>query len=155
MNAPVSFSSEAHDVICGSSSLAFPVLRGPLFVVLLLPSVGLAQANRGLTGSVLDPDGKAVANAAVVVRNEATGAMRTVVTDDHGAFALGDLAPATYAVEVLVPGFETVRRARRAGRRRSGHDAVDSADHREHHGDGDGVDRRCPRRRWPRRRRDR
>jgi iron complex outermembrane recepter protein len=81
------------------------------FVVLLLPSVGLAQANRGLSGSVLDPDGKAVASAAVVVRNEATGATRTVVTDDHGAFALGDLAPATYAVEVLVPGFETVRRA--------------------------------------------
>ena len=82
-----------------------------LFFVLLLPSVSLAQANRGLSGSVLDPDGKAVANAAVVVRNEATGATRTVVTDDHGAFALGDLAPATYAVEVLVPGFETVRRA--------------------------------------------
>jgi iron complex outermembrane receptor protein len=82
-----------------------------LLGILSLPSVGLAQANRGLSGSVLDPDGKAVANAAVVVRNEATGATRTVVTDDHGAFALGDLAPASYAVEVLVPGFETVRRA--------------------------------------------
>jgi iron complex outermembrane recepter protein len=86
-------------------------LAALLLSILSLSSVGLAQANRGLSGSVLDPDGKAVANAAVLMRNDATGAVRTIVTDDHGAFAIGDLAPATYTVEVLVPGFETVRRA--------------------------------------------
>src|SRR5258705_4050195 len=98
--------SFAHRRVWGSRSV--PILL--ILIVLLLPTSSLAQAGRGLAGSVLDPDGKAVVNAAVVVRNEASGVVRTVVTGDHGAFALGDLAPASYAVEVLVPGFETVRR---------------------------------------------
>ena len=82
-----------------------------LIVIGLLPASALAQAARGLAGTVLDPDGKAVVNAAVLVRNEAGGDVRTVMTDGRGAFALPDLLPASYAVEVLVPGFETVRRA--------------------------------------------
>lgn len=91
-------------------SRSVPVFLLIVLIPLLLPSAGLAQTARGLAGSVLDPDGKAVVGAAVVVRNEASGVVRTVMTDDHGAFALGDLVPASYAVEVLVPGFETVRR---------------------------------------------
>ena len=82
-----------------------------LIVIGLLPAAALAQPARGLAGSVLDPDGKAVVNAAVLVRNEASGDVRTIMTDGRGAFALPDRAPAWYAVEVLVPGFETVRRA--------------------------------------------
>jgi len=70
-----------------------------------------AAAKAGLQGTVLDPDSKAVVNAAIVVRNETTGAVATTTTDGQGRFSITDLKPGTYALEILVPGFEAVRRA--------------------------------------------
>src|SRR5476651_624194 len=70
-----------------------------------------AQAPRGLSGTVLDPDSKAVVGAAVVIRNEATGELVTTATDGSGTFAAATLWQGTYAIEVFVPGFETVRRS--------------------------------------------
>ena len=84
----------------------------PLLLVaaLLTPSLLSAQTPRGLAGTVLDPDHKAIVNAAVVVRDEATGEIRTTATDGSGRFSFADLPVGTYAVEVFVPGFEIVRR---------------------------------------------
>jgi iron complex outermembrane receptor protein len=62
-----------------------------------------------LAGAVLDPDGKAVVGAPVVVRNETSGESRTTTTDGAGHFSIS-LSPGAYAIEVLVPGFDTVRR---------------------------------------------
>ncbi len=70
-----------------------------------------AAGKAGLQGTVLDPDSKAVVNAAIVVRNETTGAVATTTTDGQGRFSITDLKPGTYALEILVPGFEAVRRA--------------------------------------------
>jgi iron complex outermembrane receptor protein len=64
----------------------------------------------GVEGTVLDPDGKAVVNAAVVLRNETTGAIVTTATDGRGRFAAPGLTPGAYAVEVFVPGFDAIRR---------------------------------------------
>jgi iron complex outermembrane recepter protein len=64
----------------------------------------------GIEGTVLDPDSKSVVNAAVVVRNETTGASVTATTDGRGKFSVAGVPPGTYTVEVLVPGFEAVRR---------------------------------------------
>jgi iron complex outermembrane recepter protein len=63
-----------------------------------------------VSGNVLDPDSKVVANAAVVVRSEATNEIRTTATDAVGHFSVTGLLPGLYAVEVAVPGFEIVRR---------------------------------------------
>ncbi len=63
-----------------------------------------------LAGTVLDPDAKAVAGAAIVVRNEDTGAIGTTISDAAGHFSVADLPPGPYAIEVAVPGFEIVRR---------------------------------------------
>jgi iron complex outermembrane receptor protein len=69
-----------------------------------------AQSAAGVEGTVLDPDSKAVVNAAVLIRNEASGAIATASTDGRGHFA-ASVAAGSYAVEVFVPGFEAVRRS--------------------------------------------
>ena len=66
-------------------------------------------AAAGLQGTVLDPDSKAVVGAAVVIRNEGSGAIVTTATDGRGRFASAAV-PGSYALEVFVPGFEAVRR---------------------------------------------
>ena len=72
-----------------------------------------AQTPAGvMTGVVLDPDAKAVVEAAIVVRNGDTGAVRTTTTDRSGHFSLRELSPGSYAIEVVVPGFDIVRRNR-------------------------------------------
>ena len=53
--------------------------------LLAIGSVGLyAQGSASISGKVLDPDSKVVVNAAVIVRNESTNAIRTVATDAVG-----------------------------------------------------------------------
>jgi len=79
--------------------------------LLLVPRAARADATAGaLRGSVLDPDGRAVVDAALIVRNDATGSVKTMVTDERGNFSATDLASGTYTVEVAVPGFDIVRR---------------------------------------------
>src|SRR5215471_854686 len=82
---------------------------------LLCAGSALAQsAQRGaatLSGKVLDPDSKVVANAALIIRNEATNEIRTASTDAVGRFSLSGLPAGMYTIEVAVPGFEIVRRS--------------------------------------------
>ena len=58
-------------------------------------------------GTVRDADGNAVAQAPVVVRNEATGQVRSTATDDSGTYFLAGLQTGVYTVFVRVPGFKT------------------------------------------------
>src|SRR5262245_13781121 len=76
------------------------------------PTGARAQARPAdaLTGTVLDPESKAVLNAAVIVRHQSTGEVRTATTDASGRFSVAVLPPGVYTVEVLVPGFEPVIR---------------------------------------------
>jgi iron complex outermembrane receptor protein len=80
-------------------------------LVLLSPAAVAAQSAASLSGSVIDPEGKAVANAAVLVRNEASADLRTTMTDAAGRFSLTDLPPGTYTIEVAVPGFDLVQKS--------------------------------------------
>ena len=67
------------------------------------------MAQRAIAGVVQDPDAKAVVGAVVMSRNEQTGEMQTTTTDGRGHFTLA-VQPGTYTLEVVVPGFEIVRR---------------------------------------------
>ena len=92
------------------------MLRRLLTLVLLAwsvqsPLLARADSTATLAGSVLDPDGKAVVAAAIVVRSAASGDIRTTTTDGSGRFSLSNLAAGAYGVEVFVPGFDTVRRS--------------------------------------------
>lgn len=73
-----------------------------------VPARAFAQAESGasaVAGSLVDPDGRAVAKARITIRNTETGYTRTVTTDDVGRFRLAPLPVGTYQVETTVAGF--------------------------------------------------
>ena len=79
----------------------------------LLGALGLqAQTSGGagiIAGTVVDPEGKAVPNATVNVKNEATGAVNTVKTGSDGRFAAASLTEGTYTLDASAAGFATTR----------------------------------------------
>src|SRR5579875_1220647 len=78
------------------SSLAF-VLSAPLF----------AQSARGtITGTISDPSGDAIAGAAVVANNVASGATYPVASSSTGNYTIGELPEGTYELDVTAPGFK-------------------------------------------------
>ena len=67
----------------------------------------LAQGITGsVTGSVMDPTGGVVPGAEVVAINPETGIRYTTITNDTGIYHIPKLPPATYNVEVEMPGFK-------------------------------------------------
>ena len=63
-----------------------------------------------LSGTVLDPAGSAVPNAAVVARNESSGGVSRTTTDQECKFSFPNLAPGNYTVELAAPGFALASR---------------------------------------------
>src|SRR5947209_14662123 len=77
-----------------------------LALVWCIPSVG--QVIKGsISGTVTDPQGAVVANAAVKAKNVDTGIVSTTTSDNSGNFRLNLLPVGTYAVEVTAQGFKT------------------------------------------------
>lgn len=64
-----------------------------------------AQTAAGLTGSVTDPSGAAIASVRVTFRNEATGVVSQYATTSNGVYN-ASLAVGTYQITVEAPGFE-------------------------------------------------
>ncbi len=78
-------------------------------VVLLLAVAGFAQTFRGaINGTVTDPSGAVVANAAVKATNVATDVSVSTVTTSDGQFAFQDIPLGTYKVSVTASGFRPV-----------------------------------------------
>jgi hypothetical protein len=78
--------------------------------VLLVPQPAAAQVLYGsLTGTVTDPSGAALPNAAVQALNTGTGTTRNTTTDDHGGYLFTNLMPGTYTVMVTASGFAKYR----------------------------------------------
>ena len=70
-----------------------------------------AQSISGsILGTVVDPNGFAVAGGKVVLTQTATGVQRMAETDVRGDFVFGALEPGEYAVKVEVPGFKTLQK---------------------------------------------
>ncbi|MBV9402084.1 MAG: TonB-dependent receptor [Bryobacterales bacterium] len=66
-----------------------------------------AQSDRGtITGTISDPAGAVVANAAVEARNSDTGAVYPVAASDTGNYTIVQLPSGNYALSVTVPGFK-------------------------------------------------
>ena len=81
-------------------------------LVVILFAFGLPAQSRAasLAGTILDQAGKAVPNATVTVKNESTGATRTLTTDADGRFSAPDLPAGPYSIEATAAGFATSRR---------------------------------------------
>src|SRR5512133_994298 len=95
------------------SSAVRPGLKAGTYVlvlVVLLTAIAAATASAGdedrgvIAGTVLDPDGRPVANADVLLAQAASIAARAR-TDDSGRFRADRLLPGRYELRVVVDGF--------------------------------------------------
>ncbi len=79
-----------------------------LFIV--LAACSQAQTFGEITGEIRDASGGLVTGAAVTVTNEATGAERSVKTNDDGLYGFPALPPGVYSVTIAAEGFQGVAR---------------------------------------------
>jgi hypothetical protein len=80
---------------------------------LLTVSTGLAQSNTGsIVGQVVDPQGRPVAGASVVIRNTDLATKRAAVSDANGYFRVGNLVPGAFTVEGKAQGMASKRPVR-------------------------------------------
>jgi hypothetical protein len=74
----------------------------------LSPMPAAAQVLYGsIVGTVEDPSGAVVPNAAVVIQNTQTGAVREVAADDQGRFSIANVLPGRYDITVKAGGFRS------------------------------------------------
>ncbi|MHB8302037.1 MAG: carboxypeptidase-like regulatory domain-containing protein [Acidobacteriaceae bacterium] len=77
-----------------------------LCLLLLLPALLRAQSTTGaLGGTVYDPQHAALPDARIVAVNDATGAEFIAYSDRSGDYALPDLPPGTYSVDISASAF--------------------------------------------------
>jgi hypothetical protein len=85
---------------------------GPLVLtsVLFLPAAAYSQSFSGsLGGTVTDPQGARIPGAELVLKNEDAGVELRRTTADDGTYAFPNLAPGTYTLAVIGPGFRPHR----------------------------------------------
>jgi hypothetical protein len=63
-----------------------------------------------LRGIIRDPSGAVIPGVEVVVKNIATGALRSTVSNNAGIYSVADLRPSTYEMTVAALGFASQRR---------------------------------------------
>src|SRR2546423_3813222 len=90
-----------------------PLLKGHAgamicwLLILLVYSSAFGQAGRStVRGTVTDPQGGAVAGAAVTLTNTERSFTRTQVTTDDGGYVFSAVPPGTYKLEVESKGFK-------------------------------------------------
>src|SRR5215831_14254262 len=78
-----------------------------LVVVLLCSVVVFGQTNRGgITGTVVDANGAAVAGATVTITNLGTNQVIKLTTSETGVFTATSLEPVSYSILVEAKGFK-------------------------------------------------
>ncbi len=73
-----------------------------ILVIFVLGWAGVAAAQNtaSLSGTVVDPSGRAVAGAKLSLASSTTGAARSAVSDDTGRYSFLSLSPGTYKLAV-------------------------------------------------------
>src|SRR5262245_21403569 len=79
-----------------------------LFVVLMLAmsAMSFAQGLTAVTGRILDPTGAVIPGVEITITNAATGAVRTVVSNEQGIYSAAQLPPGTYNIKAELAGFK-------------------------------------------------
>jgi Carboxypeptidase regulatory-like domain/TonB dependent receptor len=75
-------------------------------VALALVPAAFAQSGGTITGTISDPAGAVVANAAIEAKNTDTGVVYPVATSATGNYTITDLPAGTYQLSVATPGFK-------------------------------------------------
>jgi carboxypeptidase family protein/TonB-dependent receptor-like protein len=88
------------------------VARLLVLAALVLGAAGhaRAQSTGTLRGTITDSQGAVTPGVTVLIRNQATGVERTVVSDETGLYVAASLAPGLYRVEAQLQGFQTQTR---------------------------------------------
>ena len=87
------------------------VLTWVPLIIFSVATPALAQSFLGtIRGTVADPQGAAVSGAAVLIVDEATGAVRNSDTDAEGRYEASNLRPGTYRIEVVAANFKKAER---------------------------------------------
>src|SRR5215470_11397984 len=88
------------------------VKSSALLIVLLAATAAVFPQTVGayLQGTVTDPSGAAIPNAAVEIRNVETGAAHNLITDAGGRWHEPVLQPGEYEIHVQARGFQGLRR---------------------------------------------
>src|SRR5215510_8004938 len=81
---------------------------GLMLAVLFIGAITAFGQSSSLSGTVLDPQGSAVAGTTIMVTNVATGAARVIVSSKDGAYQVPQLAPGTYRLRAEAKGFATI-----------------------------------------------
>jgi hypothetical protein len=83
-------------------------VAGSILFVILLASACFAQQLTGtLSATVTDSAGAVVPNAKVTMKNQASGDVRTTVSNGSGYFTVTAIQPGTYSVHIEAPGFKS------------------------------------------------
>src|SRR5438477_131749 len=90
--------------ICIPNALCRGIAGGLLLT--LACGVLRAESDCTLAGSVIDPAGRAVPNAEVVLRNSATLVERAAKTDNEGRYEVSALPVGSYRLRISAPGFK-------------------------------------------------
>jgi hypothetical protein len=83
------------------------VVVASLLMGLVLAGTARAQFTSGVEGTVTDPSGAVVPNAAVTIKNVATEVARETTTSGAGSYRFASLPAATYTLTVAAQGFKT------------------------------------------------
>jgi hypothetical protein len=76
-----------------------------IYLLLAGASLGQAPGTGAISGVVYDPASRSVANADVLVVDDATHLSRAAMTTPEGVFRVPLLPPGTYDVTVKAPGY--------------------------------------------------
>ncbi len=90
-----------------SHSMRRLMAAAALALTLPLAAVSAAAQYYALRGTIIDPTGRALPNATVVLTNTASAARYEVRSDAAGRFEFVGLVPASYALEARTLGFRT------------------------------------------------
>src|SRR6266446_4296896 len=80
-----------------------------LFLIVFLIRAAVGQSpNATISGLVLDPSGRAIAGAALLLANDVTGIRYPGATNSEGIYAFPNLPPGPYRIQVSKVGFKTL-----------------------------------------------
>ena len=89
------------NVLKSTVAKAVSIAFATLFLLAMFTGAAFAQGESGaINGRVTDPQDLVVPGATVTIKSVATGAERTVTTDDQGTYSVPSLQPGLYDVSV-------------------------------------------------------